>query len=224
MPLWAKDGWSRVPEDDYILQLPHSATSSVPGRPGSGRPSQSASHTGHETKMPQWTEHQPQRQNHGHSNVGQNDSSQYDADSYPNADLFVPSRDTIQATVIELLQQKRGFTPSQISVITRNRDGEESLAALLEVARLVEYGPPDNASHLSGVDQRSNLSDYSMMTTVVRCVSFNFASADCRRYGMRVQRELAFQCRTEIRSWLDREGLGKRCADQSGAALEWNLR
>lgn len=66
----------------------------------------------------------------------------------------------MQASVITLLQEKRGFTPSQISLITEDRDDDNSLAALLIVARQVEYGSPDVDPLLFNFKSEPSLSDF----------------------------------------------------------------
>ena len=66
----------------------------------------------------------------------------------------------MQASVIALLQEKRGFAPGQISLITEDLDDDNSLAALLKVARQVEYGLPDIDSLLSGFKKEPSFSDF----------------------------------------------------------------
>ena len=96
--------------------------------------------------------HHPKHNHHTSSN----------ASSYVSLYLYVPPRATLQANVnvIQLLQEKRGFTPSQISLITEDRDDDNSLAALLNVARQVEYGLPDINSLLINMKSEPSLPDF----------------------------------------------------------------
>ena len=90
----------------------------------------------------------------------QNDHIPGNASSYVSPYLDVPPRATLQASVIQLLQEKRGFTPIDISRVTGDRDDDESLAALLNVARQVEYGLPDIDPLLFALKNEPSLSDF----------------------------------------------------------------
>lgn len=170
MPFWTECGWCPIPEDDAILKERYSASSSPGSRPGTGISSHSFSHTNQTISMPQWTGHQPHRQVYDHMgslmlcgvshHPEQNHHTSSNASSYVSPYLNVPPRATLQASVITLLQEKRGFTPSQISLITEDRDDDNSLAALLNVARQVEYGLPDIDSLLFNMKSETSLSDF----------------------------------------------------------------
>jgi len=170
MPLWTNGSWRQIPEDLDILRQSSSASSPIGGRSGTGESSHSFPHTKQTISTPHRTEHQPHRQVYDHMeslehgavshHPKQNHHTSSNASSYVSPYLDVPPRATLQASVIQLLQEKRGFTPTDISRVTGDREDDESVAALLDVARQVEYGLPDIDSLLLALKNERSLSDF----------------------------------------------------------------
>ena len=155
--------------------------------------------------MPQWTGHQPHRQVYDHMGFLMNGAASHhpnqnhhisgNASSYVNPYLYVPPRATLQASVIQLLQDKRGFTQSQISLITEGRDDDNSLAALLNGARQVEYRLPDIDSLLSECKKEPSLSDFGGELALL----LKYLKADCQRHQLWLRWESTCRFGVEVR-------------------------